>query len=72
MAGQHFPKRELALLCLASVIPREVENRAAGDPRDGRKGRRLSEWEASESNLSILLMQRASSKQLEMSRLRST
>ena len=43
MAGQHFPQRELALLCLASVIPREVENRAAGDPRDGREGRRLSE-----------------------------
>ena len=31
MAGQHFPKRELALLCLASVIPSEVENRAAGE-----------------------------------------
>ena len=25
MAGQRFPKRKLALLCLASVIPREVE-----------------------------------------------
>jgi len=47
MAGQHFPKRKLALLCLASVIPREVEE-------------------------SLELIQRASSKQLEMSRLRST
>jgi hypothetical protein len=25
MAGQHFSERELALLCLASVIPSEVE-----------------------------------------------
>jgi hypothetical protein len=33
------------------VIPSEVENRAAGKPRDGREGRRLSEWEVSESNL---------------------
>jgi hypothetical protein len=31
MAGQHFSERELALLCLASVIPSEVENRAAGE-----------------------------------------
>ena len=29
MAGQYFSERELALLCLASVIPSEVENRAA-------------------------------------------
>jgi len=25
MAGQYFSERELALLCLASVIPSEVE-----------------------------------------------
>ncbi len=31
MAGQHFSESELALLCLASVIPSEVENRAAGE-----------------------------------------
>jgi len=31
MAGQHFSERDLALLCLASVIPSEVENRAAGE-----------------------------------------
>jgi hypothetical protein len=31
MAGQHFSERELALLCLASVIPSEVENRAVGE-----------------------------------------
>ena len=29
MARQHFSKRELALLCLAFVIPIEPENRAA-------------------------------------------
>jgi hypothetical protein len=29
MAGQHFSERELAVLCLASVIPSKVENRAA-------------------------------------------
>ena len=27
------------------VIPSEVENGAARDPRHGRKGRRLSEWD---------------------------
>jgi hypothetical protein len=37
------------------VIPSEVENRAARTPRDGREGRRLSEREASESNLSTFL-----------------
>ena len=31
MAGQYFSERELALLCLAFVIPSEVENRAAGE-----------------------------------------
>jgi hypothetical protein len=31
MAGQYFSERELALLCLASVIPSEAENRAAGE-----------------------------------------
>ena len=31
MARQHFSERELALLCLASVIPSEVESRAAGE-----------------------------------------
>jgi len=33
-----------------SVIPSEVENGAAGKPRHGREGRRLSEREVSESN----------------------
>ena len=32
------------------VIPGEVENEAAGKPRHGREGRRLSEREVSESN----------------------
>jgi hypothetical protein len=31
MAGQHFSERELAILCLASVMSSEVENRAAGE-----------------------------------------
>jgi hypothetical protein len=72
MAGQHFSERELALLCLASVIPSEVENGAAGKPPDRWEGGGLSEREASESNLSILPVERASFKQLELSRLRST
>jgi hypothetical protein len=72
MAGRYLSERELAILCLGSVIPTEVENRAAGKPRDGRGGRKLSEREANESNLSILLVDSASLEQLEMSRLRST
>jgi hypothetical protein len=72
MAGQYLSERELAILCLGCVILTEVENRAAGKPRDGRGGRRLSEREANESNLSILLVDSDSLEQLEMSRLRST
>ena len=37
------------------VIPSEVENGGAGEPRHGREGRRLSEREASESNPGALL-----------------
>jgi glyoxylase I family protein len=35
-------------------MPSEVETERQGKPRDGREGRRLSEWEASESNLTLI------------------
>ena len=58
MAGQHFSEFELALLCLASVIPSEVENRAAGEAAR-RTGRAKAERVGSERIKSLDIAGRA-------------
>src|SRR5438477_554055 len=51
MHGRRVLRRVRFGKLFGNVIPSGVENGAAGEPRHGREGRRLSEREVSESNL---------------------